>query len=95
MAFGAMYAGIPHSPLSPSYSLVSSDFGKLAHIVNLITPGMVFATRGNPFAKAIAQTIPADVEIVIASEPIARRSTTPFSRLLATEPTTVDRLTAR
>ena len=27
MAFGAMYAGIPHSPLSPSYSLISGDFG--------------------------------------------------------------------
>jgi len=92
MAFGAMYAGIPHSPLSPSYSLISSDFGKLAHIVNLITPGLVFATRGEPYAKAIAQTIPADVEVVIASAPIAGRSTTSLSSLLTTEPTSVDQV---
>jgi feruloyl-CoA synthase len=92
MAFGAMYAGIPHSPLSPSYSLVSSDFGKLAHIVNVITPGMVFATRGQPFANAIAQTIPADVEIVVADDPIEGRPTTSLASLLATLPTTVDQV---
>ena len=28
LALGAMYAGIPYSPISPSYSLVATDFGK-------------------------------------------------------------------
>lgn len=32
LALGAMYAGVPYSPISPSYSLVSTDFGKLRHI---------------------------------------------------------------
>ncbi|HJV93572.1 MAG TPA: feruloyl-CoA synthase [Azonexus sp.] len=90
MAFGALYAGIPYSPLSPSYSLVSSDFGKLAHIVDVTTPGMVYATRGQAFAKAIAQTIPADVEIVVAGDPLEGRPTTSFASLLKTPPTTVD-----
>lgn len=90
MALGAMYAGIPYSPLSPSYSLISGDFGKLAHVVNLTTPGLVFASQGQPFARAIARTVPADVEVVIAGDPIEGRSTTALSSLLTTEATTID-----
>ena len=30
IAFGALYAGIPFCPVSPAYSLVSRDYGKLA-----------------------------------------------------------------
>jgi len=92
MAFGALYAGIPYSPLSPSYSLVSGDFGKLDHIVKLITPGLVFATRGQPYARAIEQTVPADVEVVAAGDAIAGRATTSLASLLATQPTTVDQV---
>src|SRR5581483_994533 len=28
LGLGAMYAGIPFAPISPAYSLVSTDFGK-------------------------------------------------------------------
>src|SRR6185312_14559827 len=41
LGFGAYYAGIPYAPVSTAYSLVSSDFGKLRHIFDLLTPGMV------------------------------------------------------
>ena len=30
VAFGAMYAGMPFCPVSPAYSLISKDYGKLA-----------------------------------------------------------------
>ncbi|HEX5393707.1 MAG TPA: feruloyl-CoA synthase [Rhodocyclaceae bacterium] len=90
MAFGAMYAGIPHCPISPAYSLISGDYGKLAHVVGLITPGMVYASEGNAFAKAIKAVVPADVEVVIANGAVDERSTTPFQHLIATPPTTVD-----
>src|SRR5438874_3087864 len=29
LAFGALYAGIPFCPVSPAYSLISKDYGKL------------------------------------------------------------------
>src|SRR4030088_951490 len=29
VAFGALYAGIPFCPVSPAYSLISQDYGKL------------------------------------------------------------------
>ena len=43
LAFGALYAGIPFCPVSPAYSLVSRDYGKLAYLMKLLTPGLVFA----------------------------------------------------
>ena len=53
VALGALYAGIPYAPVSPAYSLMSGDFGKLRSIVELLTPGLVFACDGEMFAKAI------------------------------------------
>src|SRR5947209_7655766 len=38
LAFGAMYAGIPFCPVSPAYSLVSTDYGKLRYLMKLLTP---------------------------------------------------------
>jgi feruloyl-CoA synthase len=49
---GAMYVGIPYAPVSPAYSLLSTDFSKLRFIRELLTPGLVFAS-GAQFAKAL------------------------------------------
>ena len=50
---GAMYAGIPYAPVSPAYSLLSTDFAKLKAIFALLTPGLVFVSRKSPFQKAL------------------------------------------
>ena len=55
MAFGALYAGIPFCPVSPAYSLVSRDYGKLAYLMKLLTPGLVFADDAGKFADALAR----------------------------------------
>ena len=49
---GAMYAGIPYAPISPAYSLLSTDFGKLRAIFELLTPGLAFA-KGEQFGRAL------------------------------------------
>ncbi|MGH8739856.1 MAG: feruloyl-CoA synthase, partial [Burkholderiales bacterium] len=49
---GAMYVGIPYAPVSPAYSLLSTDFGKLRAIRELLTPGLVFA-NGAQFRPAL------------------------------------------
>ena len=33
LALAAMYVGIPYAPISPAYSLMSNDFGKLRTII--------------------------------------------------------------
>ncbi len=68
---GALYAGIPYAPVSPAYSLLSTDFAKLRSIVDLLTPGLVFVSRKDQFQKALAAAV-GGVEVIDAvpeSEP--------------------------
>src|ERR1700755_2197408 len=67
VAFGALYAGIPFCPVSPAYSLVSKDYGKLGFLMKLLTPGLVFADDAGKFAAALAANVPEDVEIVAST----------------------------
>jgi feruloyl-CoA synthase len=87
LGLAAMHVGIPYAPISPPYSLVSTDYGKLKHVLGLLTPGMIFAADGAPFAKAIGAAAPRDAEIVVRGNPLRDRKTTLFESLLATLPT--------
>jgi feruloyl-CoA synthase len=60
---GAMYVGIPYAPISPAYSLLSTDFAKLRAIFALLTPGLVYASDRKAFAKAI-DAVGAGVEVI-------------------------------
>jgi feruloyl-CoA synthase len=66
LGLAANYVGIPYAPISPAYSLISSDFGKLRHIVNLLTPGLVYACN-TQYARAIAAAVPPDVEVIVGA----------------------------
>jgi len=95
LAFGAMFAGIPYASISPAYALVSQDYGKLRHIIGETTPGLVFAS-GPAYARAIAATVGADVEVVLGEGSLPDRDVTPFADLLATTPgEAVDAVRAR
>jgi hypothetical protein len=88
LALGAMYVGIPYAPISPAYSLMSNDFGKLRSIINLLTPGLIYATDGGPFARAIYEAVPDEIELVVARNPLGDRKTTMFAELLGAEDAT-------
>jgi len=85
LALGAMWAGVPYVPISPAYSLVSQDYGKLRHILETTTPGLVFASSA-AYAKAIAAVVPADVAVVLTEGSVEGREVIAFDTLLATEP---------
>jgi feruloyl-CoA synthase len=85
LGLAAMYVGIPYAPISPAYSLMSSDFGKLRAIIDLLTPGLVFANDGGPFARAIYETVPDEIELVVTRNPLGDRRTTLFADLLGGE----------
>jgi len=53
LALGAMHVGIPAAPISPAYSLMSKDFGKLKTIFELVKPGLVFAADAQRFGPAL------------------------------------------
>ena len=93
LGLGAMYAGIPYAPISPAYSLVSSDFAKLRHIFQLLSPGLVFAASGTHFERALGAVMPPDAELVVTAErPLPgrgsdrRRCATLFSELVSATP---------
>jgi feruloyl-CoA synthase len=85
LALAAMYVGIPYAPISPAYSLMSSDFGKLRAIMTLLTPGLVFANDGGPFARALYETVPDEIELVVTRNPLGDRKTTLFADLLGAD----------
>jgi feruloyl-CoA synthase len=87
LALAAQHVGVPYSPVSVAYSLVSTDHAKLKHILGLLTPGLVFAGSGQTFARAFAAAVPADTEIVVCTDPPAGRAVTLFDALLATPAT--------
>jgi len=87
LGLGAMLAGVPFAPISAAYSTVSQDYGKLKHILGVLTPGLVFASSASAFGKAIVATVPADVTVVLSTGSIEGRKTLSFDDLLATVPT--------
>jgi feruloyl-CoA synthase len=87
IGLAAMHVGIPYAPISVPYSLTSQDFGKLKAIIEILTPGLVFAANGKAFARAIAAAVPADVEVVVAANPTNDRPVTAFEDLLKMQPT--------
>jgi feruloyl-CoA synthase len=76
LGFAAYYAGIPYAPISTAYSLVSSDFGKLRYIFDLLTPGLVFVNDAAPFRKALEAVKPSDAEIVTSFSTLAAATAT-------------------
>ncbi len=51
LGLAALYVGVPYAPVSPPYSLVSIDHAKLRHVVELLTPGLVYADDWAAFVQ--------------------------------------------
>lgn len=79
LGLAAIWVGVPYAPISPAYSLISTDYGKLRHIANLLTPGLIYASDGAKFAPAIAAVFDENIPLIVKSNPPAR----PNTRLVA------------
>ena len=86
LMLAALHIGVPVSPVSPSYSLLATDYAKLRHVLGLLTPGLVFANDGTRFAAALAATLPDDCALVISSGDPGRQARR-FADLRHTTPT--------
>jgi feruloyl-CoA synthase len=87
LTYAGQHVGIPTAPISPPYSLVSKDFGKLRHCLDILTPGLIFVSHGGHYGRAIETVVPSEMEIVATAAPPPGRKATLFSELLATQPT--------
>lgn len=86
LVLASVHIGITYTPISPPYSLVSDDFGKLEHCLELMTPKVIFAQSGKVYQKAIelAKTLFPDVIIITADGENGVR----FEEMLHIKPTT-------
>jgi feruloyl-CoA synthase len=82
LALAAMNAGVPFAPISVAYSLISQDLGKLRYIINLLDPGLVYATDAR-FARALTIPEMRGREIVVGAPSSDVRGAIPFSELLS------------
>jgi len=91
LTLAGQHVGVPTAPISPPYSLVSKDFGKLRHTLKILTPGMVFVSEGTRYAPAIEAVVGEHIEVVATTAPPDRRKASSFADLLETASTaTVD-----
>ncbi|MEN6541733.1 AMP-binding protein [Parvibaculum sp.] len=82
ITYGAMLAGVPVAPVSPSYSTISSAFDKLEYVFGLIEPKMIFMQSGAPFERALGSLNLEGIELVSVDGSHGTR----FADLLATVP---------
>ena len=79
-----MLAGVPFCPVSPAYSLISKDYGKLSYLMKLLTPGFVFVDDADQFAAALQANVPEAVEVAASRGAVPGRALTSLAGLLAT-----------
>ena len=84
MALGAQHVGIPSAALSPAYALAGDDLGKLASVIDQLTPGMVFADHAEKFLPAIEAVLAPDVALVSQTGRSGARAHLPYDVLLQT-----------
>jgi feruloyl-CoA synthase len=85
ISFGAMVAGVPFCPVSPAYSLISKDYGKLSYLMKLLTPGLVFADDADQFAAALQANVPDEIEIAVSRGALPGRAVAKLADLLAAQ----------
>lgn len=91
VSLAALHIGIPYSPITPAYSVRSKDFEKLKHVINLLTPGLIFVSDGKKYERAL-QAIAGDAEVVIVNYRPDNIHATLYQDIVKTTPTeAVDR----
>jgi feruloyl-CoA synthase len=89
LALGCLYAGVPHCPVSPAYSTISQDYAKLRHVIDTITPGLVFATDESRYGKAARAAVPAGTEVFYGVPPESEPTAAIDAAMQATGPDTI------
>jgi feruloyl-CoA synthase len=86
LTFGAALAGVPICPVSAQYALSSGAArGRLAHVVDLVEPTLVFAESVGPIVPALSAVLPGDVT-VLAADPDRWPGAVDWADVLTTAP---------
>jgi feruloyl-CoA synthase len=85
LMLGCYTAGVPIAPISPAYSLISSDHAKLKHCVATVRPKVIFAQSAEPFSRAFETLRGLDPDLRFVTVD-GGEGTTRFAELTGTEP---------
>jgi feruloyl-CoA synthase len=91
LALAALYVGVPFVAISPAYSMLSRDYKKLRYALELMTPGLVFASDGARFKDAIAASVSPQTELLFTRNP-SRSGALLFDELVAGAPDLSDKV---
>jgi feruloyl-CoA synthase len=85
MVLACQYVGVPVSPVSPAYSLMSRDYDRLRHVIDVVKPGLIFVNDASRFRSALQALPPGDRDIVCTDGSPLLPDATAFAELLRTE----------
>jgi feruloyl-CoA synthase len=80
----AMQACLPYVPVTPAYSLLSSDYAKLKAMVALIKPAVIFVQSASQFRAALQALDSRDARIICVDDPVDGVDATAWQAVLAT-----------
>jgi feruloyl-CoA synthase len=86
LTLAAMTAGVPVAPVSPAYSLLSSDIERLRAIAGILAPGLIWAADASRFARAFAALGGMGAALCASSPAAGGAEVLPFDALLQREP---------
>lgn len=90
MALAALHIGVPYSAIAPAYSLRSTDYAKLRHTIELLTPALIFVQNGEIYKNAL-ESVAKGIEIVAVDTALSigrlESRVLSFESILKTEPT--------
>lgn len=84
MQLSAMQAGMPYSPITPAYSLLSTDHAKLKSIFALLNPAVIFVQSGRQFQAALQALDLTHTRVIHVEDPIDEIDSLAFANLVAT-----------
>jgi feruloyl-CoA synthase len=87
LMLAGQHVGVPTASIAPAYSLVSTDFAKLRHVMKILRPGLVFVANVEQYRRALEAAIDPAIEIVCVEKPIGAPGMTPFDEIVATSAT--------
>lgn len=84
MQLAAMQASMPYSPITPAYSLLSTDHAKLKSIFSLLDPAVVFVQSAKQFQAALRALDLTRTLVIHVDDPIEDLPSLAFADLILT-----------
>lgn len=81
IGLAALHIGVPYSSIAPAYSLRSTDFDKLKHVISQLTPGLIMVSDGRQYERALS-AVADKIEVVAVRNAPSSLNATMFDELL-------------